>query len=47
MSGVPVLTGIFGPGMFVEPSFSTCTCAEKWDISTFPSEIFRPQNDST
>ena len=46
MPGVPALTGILGPGIFVDPSFSTCTCAEKCDISTFPSEIFLPQNDS-
>src|SRR5712691_4112105 len=33
--------------MFVEPSRSTCTWVEKCDMSTLPSEILRPQKDST
>src|SRR5882672_1634237 len=33
--------------MFVEPSRPTSTWAEKCDMSTFPSEILRPQKDST
>src|SRR3979490_3270592 len=33
--------------MFVEPSRSTCTWAEKCDMSTLPREILWPQKEST